>query len=194
MSFREEISNEEIKHLPRKVFNGNIFLIDTERKFDIAIPLLQECKVLGFDTETKPSFKKGKLNSTALIQLATSDKAFLFRLNKIGFPDELAKILANDNVIKVGVALRDDLKDLKKINSFEPSGFIDLQDTAKELNIKNISLKKLTAIILNFRISKSQRVSNWEQEILSPAQLKYAATDAWVCYELYQAIKKNNHL
>jgi len=149
---------------------------------------------LGFDTETKPSFKKGKLNSTALIQLATSDKAFLFRLNKIGFPDELAEILANDNVIKVGVALRDDLKDLKKINSFEPSGFIDLQDTAKELNIKNISLKKLTAIILNFRISKSQRVSNWEQEILSPGQLKYAATDAWVCYELYQAIQKNNHL
>jgi ribonuclease D len=188
MTFREEITNEEIKQLPRKVFNGDIFLIDTERKFDIAIPLLREYRLLGFDTETKPSFKKGKLNSTALIQLATDDKAFLFRLNKIGFPDALADLLANENVLKIGVAIRDDLNELKRLQSFEPAGFIDLQETAKGLNIKNISLKKLAAIVLNFRISKSQRVSNWEQEILSPAQLKYAATDAWVCYKLYQEI------
>lgn len=188
MTFREEITNEEIKQLPRKVFNGDIFLIDTERKFEIAIPLLREYRVLGFDTETKPSFKKGKLNSTALLQLATDDKAFLFRLNKIGFPDALADLLANENVLKIGVAIRDDLNELKRLQSFEPAGFIDLQETAKDLNIKNISLKKLAAIVLNFRISKSQRVSNWEQEILSPAQLKYAATDAWVCYKLYQEI------
>jgi ribonuclease D len=188
MTFREEISNEEIKQLPRKVFDGDIFLIDTERKFDIAIPLLREYRVLGFDTETKPSFKKGKSNSTALLQLATEDKAFLFRLNKIGFPKALADLLSNENIMKIGVAIRDDLKELQRFQSFEPDGFVDLQETAKDLNIKNISLKKLTAIVLNFRISKSQRVSNWEQEILSPAQLKYAATDAWVCYELYQKI------
>jgi ribonuclease D len=120
--------------------------------------------------------------------LATDDKAFLFRLNKIGFPDALADLLANENVLKIGVAIRDDLNELKRLQSFEPAGFIDLQETAKGLNIKNISLKKLAAIVLNFRISKSQRVSNWEQEILSPAQLKYAATDAWVCYKLYQEI------
>jgi len=188
MIFREEISNEEIKQLPRKVFNGDIFLIDTERKLEIAIPLLKEYRILGFDTETKPSFKKGKSNSTALIQLATEDKAFLFRLNKIGFPKALADLLANENILKIGVAIRDDLNELKRLQTFEPAGFIDLQETAKDLNIKNISLKKLAAIVLNFRISKSQRVSNWEQEILSPAQLKYAATDAWVCYELYQKI------
>jgi len=188
MTFREEISNEEIKQLPRKVFDGDIFLIDTERKFDIAIPLLREYRVLGFDTETKPSFKKGRSNSTALLQLATEDKAFLFRLNKIGFPKALAGLLSNENILKIGVAIRDDLKELQKLQPFEPEGFVDLQETAKDLNIKNISLKKLTAIVLNFRISKSQRVSNWEQEILSPAQLKYAATDAWVCYELYQKI------
>jgi ribonuclease D len=193
MTFREEISNEEIKQLPRKVFNGDIFLIDTERKFEIAIPLLQEYTTLGFDTETKPSFKKGKMNSTALLQLATEDKAFLFRLNKIGFPDHLADILANENILKIGVAIRDDLNELKRLKDFEPGGFVDLQDTAKDLNIKNISLKKMAAIVLNFRISKSQRVSNWEQEILSPAQLKYAATDAWVCYELYQKIKENHN-
>jgi ribonuclease D len=188
MTFREEISNEEIKQLPRKVFNGDIFLIDTERKLEIAIPLLKEYRILGFDTETKPSFKKGKSNSTALIQLAVEDKAFLFRLNKIGFPKALADLLANENILKIGVAIRDDLNELKRLQSFEPAGFIDLQETARDLNIKNISLKKLAAIVLNFRISKSQRVSNWEQEILSPAQLKYAATDAWVCYELYQKI------
>jgi len=190
MSFREEISNEEIKQMPRKVFNGDILLIDTEKKFDIAIPLLREYSVLGFDTETKPSFKKGKLNSTALLQLATDDRAFLFRLNKIGFPGKLVNILANENILKIGVAIRDDLKELKQIKSFEPKGFVDLQETAKNLNIKNISLKKLAAIVLNVRISKSQRVSNWEQEILSPGQLKYAATDAWVCYKLYQNLKK----
>ncbi len=188
MTFREEISNEEIEQLPRKVFDGDIFLIDNERKFDIAIPLLREYRVFGFDTETKPSFKKGKMNSTALLQLATEDKAFLFRLNKIGFPKALAGILADENILKIGVAIRDDLNELKRLQPFDPAGFVDLQDTAKDLNIKNISLKKLAAIVLNFRISKSQRVSNWEQEILSPAQLKYAATDAWVCYKLYQKI------
>ena len=190
MSFREEISNEEIKQLPRKVFDGDILLIDTEKKLEIAIPLLREYTVLGFDTETKPSFKKGKLNSTALLQLATVDKAFLFRLNKIGFPEPLVNILANEHVLKIGAAIRDDLKELKHIQPFEPKGFVDLQDMAKDLNIKNISLKKLAAIVLNFRISKSKRVSNWEQEILSPGQLKYAATDAWVCYKLYQNLKK----
>lgn len=189
MKYREEITNEEIKKLPRKEFNGDIFLIDSQRKLEIALPLLRKHKVLGFDTETKPSFKKGKVNTTALLQLATEDEAFLFRISHIGFPDQLAEILSSEKIKKIGVAIHDDLKDLKKINHFEPAGFIDLQKRAGELNIKNIGLKKLTAIILNFRISKSQRVTNWEREILSPAQLKYAATDAWVCYKLYKNIK-----
>ena len=188
MKYREEITNEEIKQLPRKEFDGDIFLIDSQKKLEIALPLLRKHKVLGFDTETKPSFKKGKVNSTALLQLATEDEAFLFRVSHIGFPDQLAEILSSEKIKKIGVAIHDDLKDLKKINSFEPAGFIDLQERARELNIKNIGLKKLTAIILNFRISKSQRVTNWEREILSPAQLKYAATDAWVCYKLYKNI------
>lgn len=190
MRFKDSITNEEIKQLPRKEFHGDIFLIDNEKKLEIALPLIYKSKFLGFDTETKPAFKKGKENKTALLQLANEDQAFLFRLNHLGFPDELARILADKDMLKIGVALKDDLKGLKKMNHFEPGGFIDLQDVAKEMEIKNTGLKKLAGIILKGRISKSQRLSNWEKNILTPAQLKYAATDAWVCYKLYEKIIK----
>jgi ribonuclease D len=191
MKFKRSITNEEIKKMPRKEFTGNIFLIDTFKKLDIALPLLYEHTLLGFDTETKPSFKKGKENKTALLQLATEDKAYLFRLNHIGLPESLKDILIKDSIIKIGLAIKDDLRDLKKIRDFEPKGFIDIQNIAKELSIQNTGLKKLAGIVLNKRISKSQRMSNWENEVLSPAQLKYAATDAWICYKLYNELLEN---
>ncbi len=177
--------------MPRKEFEGDIFLIDTIEKLDIALPLLREHSQLGFDTEAKPSFKKGRVNKTALLQLATSDIAFLFRINRIGLPDELARILSDDTIMKLGLAIKDDLRDLKKLKSFEPKNFVDIQNIAQELSIKNTGLKKLSAIVLEGRISKSQRLSNWEKEILSPAQLRYAATDAWVCYELYNRLTED---
>lgn len=191
MNYQSTITEEEIKQLPRKEFNGEIYLIDTNKKLDIALPLLKDKKVLGFDTETRPSFKKGPNNDIALMQLATSEEAFLFRINRIGFPESLKNLSEDDSVLKIGLALKDDLNGLKKFNDFNPSSFIDLQDLAKKLSIRNNGLKKLAAIFLNFRVSKSrsQRLSNWEGDTLTPKQVKYAATDAWVCYELYRVMK-----
>lgn len=191
MKYQSTITEEEIKHLPRKEFEGQIHLIDNPEKLNIALNMLKGKKILGFDTETRPSFKKGPNNDIALLQLATSEEAFLFRLNKIGFPGSLKTLCEDDSVLKIGLALKDDLKGLQKLNNFNPSSFIDLQDLAKELSIQNNGLKKLAAIFLNFRVSKSrsQRLSNWEKDILTPKQLRYAATDAWVCYELYRVMK-----
>lgn len=191
MKYQSSITEEEIKLLPRREFNGEIYLIDTFKKLDMALPLLEDKEILGFDTETRPSFKKGPNNDIALLQLATSDEAFLFRINYIGLPEPLKGLFEDDAVLKIGLALKDDLIGLKRFEDFTPSSFIDLQDLAKELSIQNNGLKKLAAIFLNFRVSKSrsQRLSNWERDILTPRQVKYAATDAWVCYELYCVMK-----
>ncbi len=191
MKYQSSITEEEIKHLPRREFNGEIYLIDSLEKLDIALPLLKDKTILGFDTETRPSFKKGPNNDIALLQLATSEEAFLFRLNYIGFPGALKRLFEDESVLKIGLALRDDISGLKRFDDFSPSSFIDLQDMARELSIQHNGLKKLAAIFLNFRVSKSrsQRLSNWEKDTLTPKQVKYAATDAWVCSELYRVMK-----
>ena len=165
-------------------------VIEEFTSFRVVIPLLSREKVLGFDTETKPSFRKGVKNKVSLIQLSTDNLACLFRINKLGFPDELADILANPEIIKTGVALHDDIRFLKKLKQFIPDGFIDLQDYVKGFGIESSGLKKLTAIVLGFRISKRQQVTDWEADELTDAQKIYAATDAWVCREIY--MKLNN--
>jgi ribonuclease D len=147
--------------------------------------IIQNINIFGFDTETRPSFKKGRLNKTALVQLATSDIAFLFRINLTGIPDLLVEILENSDIIKVGVALRHDLISLQKIRSFSPCGFIDLQQYVEQFGIRDKGLRKLTANILGLRLVKGQQTSNWESKTLIQTQLEYAATDAWVCYEMY---------
>ena len=169
-------------------FKGEIILVDNEEKFSKAITLLKGKKVLGFDTETKPTFKKGVTHKVSLLQLATNDLACLFRINKIGLPDELIDILSDESIIKTGVAIHDDLKVLKAIRKFSPHGFIDLQTFVKDFGIQSSGLKKLTAIVLGFRISKGQQVTNWEAEELTEPQITYAATDAWVCHEIYNRL------
>jgi ribonuclease D len=156
------------------------------------MPRLLNESVLGFDTESKPSFKKGRRNKVSLIQLATGDLACLFRINKIGIPDGLVKILADPDVIKAGVAVHDDLRFLKGVKKFNPGGFIDLQGFVKDFGIQSSGLKKLTAIVLGFRISKRQQVTDWNAEILTEAQQVYAATDAWVCREIYNKLTSIN--
>jgi ribonuclease D len=151
---------------------------------------LKGIPVLGFDTETKPAFKKGVVNEVCLLQLGDSENIFLFRLNLIGFPKELVKLLADKNIIKTGVALRDDIATLKRLKLFEPGGFVDLQEYVKSFGIEDNGLKKLAANILGFQISKRQQTSNWEADQLTEAQIEYAATDAWVCYEIYYALNK----
>ena len=188
--FTATITKDEINELPKKQFEGNIHIIENYTELRKAIKKINSHAILGFDTETKPTFKKNKKNKVALLQLSTKNDAFLFRLNKIGLPEEITPILTDEKIIKVGTALKEDIKTLKELNDFDPAGFIDLQNYTNQYGIKANALKSITAIVLGFKISKSQQTSNWESEELTEAQLKYAATDAWVCYEIFN---KLNH-
>ena len=189
--FKENITSEELNELPLKMFEGEIMVVDTLKKIHEAVNILSKETIIGFDTETKPAFKKGVINHVALLQLSIDKKAFLFRISKTGLPEILTNILSSPDIIKSGVAIHDDIKSLQHISPFEPSGFIELQDAVKECGIADFSLKKMAGIILGIRISKSQRLSNWETANLSEAQQRYAATDAWVSYKIYKALKRN---
>jgi ribonuclease D len=189
LPFQKSITAEEANKMPLKAFEGDIILIDEYEDLFEAINYLKGYSVLGFDTETRPSFKKGKVNDVALLQLAANSKTFLFRINKIGLPVEIIDLLKNPNIIKVGAAIKDDIRGLQKLNDFDANGFLELQDYVSNFGIESFSLKKLSAIVLNFRISKRQQVSNWEAETLSPGQLRYAATDAWVSLKIFEKLK-----
>jgi ribonuclease D len=184
--FKESITKQELTDLPLRWFEGDIHIIEEYGQMNGVVEYLASQEVIGFDTETRPAFKKGVVYKVALLQLSTTGKAFLFRVNKIGVPAEIIKILSNPRIIKPGVAIRDDIKGLQSISMFRPQGFIELQDHAKGIGIQNFSLKKLTAIVLGFRISKSQQLTNWEAPSLSEAQKIYAATDAWAALEIYK--------
>ena len=185
---KKSITKEELRNLPLTSFEQEIIVIENRVQFEHYLPELYLENVLGFDTETRPSFKKGIKNKVSLLQLATQEKAYLFRLNKIGLPNELAKFMASPDHLKIGAAIRDDLKALKKLSPFEPAGFIELQDYVKNFGIENESVQKIAGIVLNIRISKSARLSNWEAAKLTQKQKKYAATDAWVCLESYNVL------
>ncbi len=187
-SFLKNITGDEIKELPREYFKGRIYVIDKIHQMEFLEKKLKNVKTIGFDTETRPSFKKGQTHKVALLQLSTADEAYLIRLNKIGLSDTIIQIFENQDIEKVGLAIRDDLKSLRKLKNFEPAGFIDLQDFVKKFKILDNGLKKLAANILGFRISKKQQTSNWENEILVEDQLIYAATDAWVCHQIYESL------
>jgi len=189
--FRPTITKEEIRLLPKRTFEGKIILIDNFSAFKKFIPVFKAEKLWGFDTETRPAFRKGTFNKPALIQFANEAYAFLFRLNRIGLPSELAYIIENQNIRKIGVALHEDLKDLGMYKRLKPDGFIDLQKFVGQFGIEAKGLEKLTAIVLGFRISKSQQVTDWERKILTPQQTVYAATDAWVCYRIFKELQKS---
>ncbi len=191
MEYVKKIEGEVLNQLPLRFFEGPVNLISDLKDLNNALPRLFQAKEFGFDTETRPSFKKGVKHQVALLQLATSEEVYLFRLNKIGLPDELIDLLADKSKIKVGAAIRDDIKSLAELKSFEQSGFVDLQEMVKKLGFESFSLKKMTAIVLGFRISKSQQLSNWEAEELTPKQITYAATDAWVSLKVYQSLLNN---
>ncbi len=186
--YSESISDEELKNLPLLSFDGEVRLVDTIDKFHAAMDELSETTLLGFDTETRPSFRKGKRYPVSLLQLADNDRAWLFRLNMIGLPPQLTSLLSDPGIIKTGVAIADDIKALQALSWFEPGGFIDLQEVVPDFGIRELGLKKLTAITLGYSISKSQQISNWEAGELTVRQQLYAATDAWVCRCIYLAL------
>jgi ribonuclease D len=189
-SFPSNIDVEAIANLPLTQFNGRIIVVDNLDSLHSSIKLLNGLNLLGFDTETKPSFRKGQTHKVAMLQLASHDTSFIFRLNKIGFCDALMKILSENSIQKVGLSLKDDFRELSKLRHFRPAGFVELQQYVENFGIADKSLKKLVALVLKFRISKSQQTSNWENEKLTDSQLVYAATDAWACLEIYKQLKE----
>ncbi|MFA6644003.1 MAG: 3'-5' exonuclease [Bacteroidales bacterium] len=190
------ITKQELAELEKVNFEGEIYIIDHPAEVDNAVAYLSTKSALGFDTETKPAFKRGQVNNVALLQLATEDECFLFRLNKIGYPESLEKLLCNESVKKIGLSLRDDFAALRKRTGKKPQNFIDLQLFVDKFGIEDNSLQKIYAIIFGKKISKSQRLSNWEAAELTPAQQSYAAIDAWACLKIYNYLtqsKKNNN-
>lgn len=185
--FIESITPQELEKLEFASFPGKIIVIDSVgAEFNRAIAYLRSQKVIGFDTETRPTFSASQPHyNVSLLQLSGPDKAYLFRLNKIGMHRRLCNLLASEKVIKVGAAIHDDIRGLQKLQHFQPAKFEDLQKIVWEWGIRDKAVKKMSAIILGFRISKTQQLSNWEAETLSESQCKYAATDAWVCREMY---------
>jgi len=188
--FPNNITLDAISLLPRKQFEGEIVLIDSLPRMHETIKRIKGLPLLGFDTETKPAFKKGHSHKAALLQLADENTCFIFRLNKIGLPDELVSLLSDKSVVKVGLAVKDDYNALSKLKFLNPAGFIDLQKYVEDFGIEDKSLKKLAAIILGIRISKSQQTSNWENQHLSESQLIYASTDAWICLKIFKHLKE----
>ena len=188
--FASEISKEELGELPIASFDGKIHIIDSYGSAEIIAKRLSSYPVLGFDTESRPSFAKGKMNHVALLQLATETDAFLFRLCKIDIPMNLIALMSNKNIIKVGAAIKNDIDQLKRSAKLKPDGFVDLQNVMHNYNINDISLTKMAGIILGARVAKSQQLSNWENNVLSPAQQRYAATDAWICYMIYKKLSE----
>jgi ribonuclease D len=186
--YPESITPEELEKFEFSWFKGEIIVIEDIKSFNKSFPRLLNSEILGFDTETRPSFRKGRKNKVSLIQLANENLACLIRINKVGIPPELARMLADPRVIKAGVAVHDDIRFLKRVKGFTPSGFIDLQKFVRDYGIQVSGLKKLSAIVLGFRISKRQQVTDWEAEKLTEAQQLYAATDAWVCHQIYKKL------
>ena len=172
--YRKTISRDELNSLPLNSFKGNIRVVEDLKGINEVLPLIRKARYLGFDTETRPSFRKGSNNRIALMQLATDDDAFLFRINKTKLPGTLIRILSNPDLVKVGAAIHDDIKGLKKYSDFVPAGFVELQDYVSDFGIENNGLRKLAGIVLNFRISKRYQVSNWENKKLSEGQIQYA--------------------
>lgn len=189
--FKESITPKELEKIDFATCPGKIIVIDSVgAEFNRAIAYLREQKVIGFDTETRPTFSPDQPRySVSLLQLSGPDKSFLFRINKIGMHRRLCNLMSSDKVIKVGAAIHDDIRGLQKHRDFVPAGFVDLQKIVWEWGIRDKAVKKMAAIILGIRISKTQQLSNWEAEKLSESQCKYAATDAWVCREMYMKLQ-----
>lgn len=191
--FIESISPEDLGKLEYASFPGKIHVIDSVgAEFNRAIAYLRSQKVIGFDTETRPCFGPNQPRyGVSLLQLSGPEKAYLFRVKNMGMHRRLCNILADKKVIKVGAAIHDDIRGLQKLHDFQADGFVDLQKIVADYGIRDKSVKKMTAIILGFRISKTQQLSNWEAETLSEPQCKYAATDAWVCREMYLKLMRS---
>lgn len=188
MIFQSTITNEQTAELPSARFDGQIVVVDNEKQIEVACRDLATHRIIGFDTETRPSFKAGVTNKVALLQLSTPDRCYLIRLCRTKLHSLLLKILSNPDIIKVGADVAGDVRSLHALRHFKERGFVDLQQIASSWGVEEKSLRKMSAIVLGQRVSKAQRLSNWEAQTLTPQQQMYAATDAWVCIEIYNKL------
>lgn len=187
--WKTSILKTELAELPIENFKGKVTVVDSPEKAVAAVGVLAQSRIIGFDTETKPSFRRGERHTVALLQLSTDSESFLFRLNVIGMPAEVSAILEDESIMKVGLSIHDDFLNLHKCFRFTPRGFIDLQTYVKEFNIADNSLSRIYGIIFSKRISKGQRLSNWEAPVLSVHQQEYAALDALACLVIYKHLR-----
>lgn len=194
MQYPAKIDKDIVRELPVAQTDCEIEVIDSANEVATAVDCLMQEEVVGFDTETKPSFTHGKSNKIALMQISTAKKCFLFRLQMIGKSEALKNFLENEKITKIGLALHGDLRNLRVWDKFTPKNFIDLQKIVIQYGIEELGLQRIYAIIFGKKISKSQQLSNWEAKILNQAQQIYAATDAWACREIYLKLIENKDL
>lgn len=185
------ITKAEINELPMRQYKGRIILCKTQEEAEVAAEKLLNETLLGFDTETRPAFRKGESYDPSLLQLATETEVYLFQIQQCGLTPNLLKVLSSPDIVKAGVALERDVSELQALAEFQPDGFVELATVAKEANIKNLGLRGLTAILFGFRISKKEQVSNWARKELTESQRIYAATDAWLGRKIYLCFKEN---
>ncbi len=191
--YKVSIDKNRLAELPQVIFPGNIYVVDSISMVNSAVRELRKHDVVGFDTETRPSFKKGCVHKVALLQLSTPNECFLFRLNRIGMPASLHDYLEDEKCLKVGLSVHDDFNALRRLTpDLVPSGFVDVQELAVQNHISDISLQKIYAILFGERISKGQQLKNWEGDVLSNAQQQYAAIDAWACIRIYDYLTSGN--
>lgn len=194
MMFPAKISKEEIKELPLLRYEGAIVLVETREELKKALNEIEQYDKIGFDTEAKPAFSKGQYNPVSLLQIATEEQVYLIRINKTGFTERLARLFSNKDMLKIGISIRDDIKDLQYLRQFNPESILEINTLAAELEIEQQGVRNLSAIFLNGRVSKNQQVTNWENEKLTPSQQVYAATDAWVCYAIHTLLDSKGYL
>ena len=187
---KDKIEQEEINKMPIVSYKGQVFIVETPQQAEFAVRYLSQFPVLGIDSETRPSFKKGQFHKVSLLQIATTDRCYLFRLCVLGMPLPLIQLLENPNITKVGVSLKDDFHMLHQRAPFEPRGFVELQEYVRAFGIKVMSLKKIYANLFKEKISKAQRLSNWEADELTIPQQHYAAIDAWACLQIYHLLEE----
>lgn len=185
------ITKDEIAQLSVEEFPGRIIVVDTVKDADKAVQYLSLFPMIGFDTETRPSFKKGMRYKVALMQLSTDEACFLFRLNRVGFPSSLKDFLTSEQHMKIGLSLRDDFCAIRRSADIQLENFVDLQQVVGEYGIEDSSLQKIYAILFGKRITKGQQLSNWEADVLTDAQKRYAALDAWACLKIYNRLKED---
>ena len=183
--FKTKITKDEVNLMPVVIFEGKITLVDDLSKIQPAIEELRKSNTVGIDTETKPSFTRGTHHKVSLVQISTLDHCFLFRLNKIDFPAALAEFIADEKIQKIGLSLRDDLAGLNRHHKFKPGNCIDIQTIIQNYGILELGLQKIYAILFGKKISKAQRLTNWENSELTEQQQRYAATDAWASLQIY---------